>query len=58
MKGSLVISILLYGLLGFMLSMGGVGVLEKPMIFAAVIILVIVIENVGRWDEIGRRYRG
>jgi hypothetical protein len=52
------INAVLYALLGFLLSIGGISVVDKPVTFVAILVLVIVIENVGRWDEISRRYRG
>ena len=52
------INAVLYALLGFLMSIGGISVVDKPVTFVAILVLVIVIENVGRWDEIGRRYRG
>ena len=48
----------LYALLGFLMSFGGISVVDKPVTFIAILVLVIAIENVGRWDEISRRYRG
>ena len=37
----------LYGVLGFELAQVGVGVLEKPFWFAAVLVTVIAIEQLG-----------
>lgn len=58
MNKALVINLILYGILGFLLGNGGISVVDKPVTFVAILLLVIVIENVGRWDEISRRYRG
>ena len=58
MNKALVINLILYGILGFLLGSGGIAVVDNPVTFVAILLLVIVIENVGRWDEIGRRYRG
>lgn len=58
MNKALAINLILYGILGFLLGTGGIAVVDKPMTFVAILLLVIVIENVGRWDEISRRYRG
>lgn len=58
MNKALVINLIFYGILGFLLGNGGISVVDKPVTFVAILLLVIVIENVGRWDEISRRYRG
>ena len=58
MNKALVINLILYGILGFLMGSGGIYVVDKPVTFVAILLLVIVIENVGRWDEISRRYRG
>lgn len=58
MNKALVINLILYGILGFLLGHAGVTVSENPLTFVVILLLVIVIENVGRWDEISRRYRG
>lgn len=38
------VGILLYGLLGFLLGFSGVGVLEKPVEFIAILLTVITID--------------
>ena len=58
MNKALVINLILYGILGFLMGSGGISVVDKPVTFVAILLLVIVIENIGRWDEISRRYRG
>ena len=58
MKYSLLITFVLYATLGFLLGIGGIDVVDNTLTFLAILGVVLVIEHVGRWDEIGRRYRG
>lgn len=58
MKYSIWISLALYFIYGALLGAAGIGITEEPLTFIILMLLVIVIEQVGRWDEIGRRYRG
>ena len=58
MNKALVINLILYGILGFLLGIGGIDVVDNTLTFLAILGVVLVIEHVGRWDEIGRRYRG
>lgn len=52
------VNLALYFIFGAVLAAAGVGIFENTLMFIVLMLLVIVIENVGRTDEIMKRYRG
>ena len=46
-----IISFLLYGVLGMLLAVAGVGIIDNPISFLSILAIVLVIDLVGRADR-------